>query len=180
MFFLKIGQFDVHKNTIIRTGESQAIGGKYLQGIELETMEECQRLCCETDSCDVYIFESKKDGYCYLFECGTPENFHCKFTRHANYTSAVLTPILRPINEVTTPHPPHLTQSALGHGQTHGSTTNISQQEWELSNLKVKPDVKDKTNDMNSITSNSVAAVTNSKKSLMGLSSMENSLTPKG
>ncbi|TMW41328.1 hypothetical protein DOY81_013590 [Sarcophaga bullata] len=105
----------------------------------------------------------------------TPENFHCKFTRHANYTSAVLTPILRPVNEVTTPHPPHLTQPVIGHGQTHGSTTNISQQEWELSNLKVKPDVKD----MISITSNGAAAVTNSKKSLMGLASMENSLTPK-
>lgn len=146
-------------------------------------MEECQRLCCETDSCDVYIFESKKDGYCYLFECGTPENFHCKFTRHANYTSAVLTPILRPVNEVTTARPSHLTQSsAVGHGQMHGSITNISQQEWELSNLKTKPDVKDKTNDMNSITNNGGTIVTNSnnKKSLMGLESMENSLAPKG
>lgn len=162
-----LGQFDVHKNTIIRTGESQAIGGKYLQGIELETMEECQRLCCETDSCDVYIFESKKDGYCYLFECGTPENFHCKFTRHANYTSAVLTPVIRHVSEITTPHPPPAQHSG------HSLTSNISQQEWELSNLKMKPEIKEKVNNdmsVNSLTSNN-------KKSLMG---MENSLTQKG
>ncbi|XP_032592411.1 low-density lipoprotein receptor-related protein 11 isoform X2 [Drosophila grimshawi] len=129
-----IGHFDVHKNTIIRTGESQAIGGKYLQGLELDTLEECERLCCETDACDVYIFERKAGGYCYLFECGPPENFHCKFTRHANYTSAVLTPQTHNNLEMvaSTPRPqlPHI------------PSNNISQQEWELSNLKLKPDVQ--------------------------------------
>ncbi|EDW52499.1 uncharacterized protein LOC6612059 [Drosophila sechellia] len=130
-----IGHFDVHKNTIIRTGESQAIGGKYLQGIELDTIEECERLCCETDACDVYIFERKAGGYCYLFECGPPEDFRCKFTRHANYTSAVLNPQPKPVSElVTTPRPqlPHI------------HSNNVSQQEWELSNLKLKPETRDK------------------------------------
>ncbi|EDV58981.1 actin cytoskeleton-regulatory complex protein pan1 [Drosophila erecta] len=130
-----IGHFDVHKNTIIRTGESQAIGGKYLQGIELDTIEECERLCCETDACDVYIFERKAGGYCYLFECGPPEDFRCKFTRHANYTSAVLNPQPKPVGElVTTPRPqlPHI------------HSNNVSQQEWELSNLKLKPEARDK------------------------------------
>ncbi|KAI8043840.1 hypothetical protein M5D96_005178 [Drosophila gunungcola] len=130
-----IGHFDVHKNTIIRTGESQAIGGKYLQGLELDTIEECERLCCETDACDVYIFERKAGGYCYLFECGPPEDFRCKFTRHANYTSAVLNPQPRQANEmVSTPRPqlPHI------------PSNNVSQQEWELSNLKLKPEARDK------------------------------------
>jgi len=117
----------VHKNTIIRTGESQAIGGKYLQGLELDTLEECERLCCETDACDVYIFERKAGGYCYLFECGPPENFHCKFTRHANYTSAVLTPQVRTTMDVASTPKPQL---------PHIPSNNISQQEWELSNLK--------------------------------------------
>lgn len=169
-----IGQFDVHKNTIIRTGESQAIGGKYLQGIELETMEECQRLCCETESCDVYIFESKKDGYCYLFECGTPENFHCKFTRHANYTSAVLTPVIRHMSEVTTPHPPvHL---------PHSITSNISQQEWELSNLKVKPEVREKPSELGlpTVGTSNAQTINNNKKSLITLANLDASLTPKG
>ncbi|XP_068143598.1 ataxin-2 homolog isoform X2 [Drosophila tropicalis] len=138
-----IGHFDVHKNTIIRTGESQAIGGKYLQGLELDTIEECERLCCETDACDVYIFERKSGGYCYLFECGPPENFHCKFTRHANYTSAVLTPQVREtaaeVAKSSTPKPqlPHI------------PSNNISQQEWELTNLKLKPEVKDSNNNNN-------------------------------
>lgn len=29
-------------------------------------------------------------GSCYLFQCGPPEDFKCKFTHHANYSSAVL------------------------------------------------------------------------------------------
>ncbi|TDG48635.1 hypothetical protein AWZ03_004964 [Drosophila navojoa] len=128
-----IGHFDVHKNTIIRTGESQAIGGKYLQGLELDTLEECERLCCETDACDVYIFERKSGGYCYLFECGPPENFHCKFTRHANYTSAVLTPQVRSSMELASTPRPQL---------PHIPSNNISQQEWELSNLKLKPEAQ--------------------------------------
>lgn len=123
----------MHKNTIIRTGESQAIGGKYLQGLELDTLEECERLCCETDACDVYIFERKSGGYCYLFECGPPENFHCKFTRHANYTSAVLTPQVRSSIELASTPRPQL---------PHIPSNNISQQEWELSNLKLKPEAQ--------------------------------------
>ncbi|XP_017025840.1 polyglutamine-repeat protein pqn-41 [Drosophila kikkawai] len=130
-----IGHFDVHKNTIIRTGESQAIGGKYLQGLELDTIEECERLCCETDACDVYIFERKTGGYCYLFECGPPENFHCKFTRHSNYTSSVLTPQARQTSELASTPRPQL---------PHIPSNNISQQEWELSNLKLKPEARDK------------------------------------
>ncbi|XP_037958911.1 low-density lipoprotein receptor-related protein 11-like [Teleopsis dalmanni] len=176
-----LGQFDVHKNTIIRTGESQAIGGKYLQGLELDTMEECQRLCCETDSCDVYIFEDKNDGYCYLFECGPPENFHCKFTRHANYTSAVLTTI-RHIPETTTPRPtlPHI------------ATTNISQQEWELSNLKVKQETREKTSEnvpgnggvvsspigtSNTVGTNNIAAGSNSIVAVLPQSNSQNEIS---
>lgn len=127
------GQFEIHQNTIIRTGESQAIGGKYLQGIELRTPQDCQRLCCQTENCDVYIFETKNNGYCYLFTCGPLDNFHCKFTHHANYTSAVLNPRL-PVSHgnkqppaSTKPPSPTLTPMPL------------SQQEWELLNLKGTP-----------------------------------------
>ncbi|XP_055921169.1 uncharacterized protein LOC129952561 [Eupeodes corollae] len=122
-----LGRFDVHGNTIIRTGESQAIGGKFLQGLELETPEKCQRLCCETTDCDVYVFEEKNDGYCYLFQCGSPKNFHCKFTRHSNYTSALLTQFKAVLT--TTPRP-----------NTHIVLTNISTQEQELISLKAKPE----------------------------------------
>lgn len=124
------GQFDVHHNTIIRTEESLEIGGKYIQGLDLETQEECQRLCCETENCDAFVFEEKKDGYCYLFQCGPPENLHCKFTKHANYTSSLLTPV-RPTTPSTT-HKPMI-------------NTYISQQEIQLSNLKQKPKDEKKT-----------------------------------
>jgi len=83
----------------------------------------------------VYIFERKAGGYCYLFECGPPEDFRCKFTRHANYTSAVLNPQPKQASElVSTPRPqlPHI------------PSNNVSQQEWELSNLKLKPEARDK------------------------------------
>lgn len=29
-------------------------------------------------------------GTCYLFECGTSDDFKCKFTSHKNYSSAVM------------------------------------------------------------------------------------------
>lgn len=133
------GQFEIHPNTIIRTGESQAIGGKYLQGIELRTPQDCQRLCCQTENCDVYIFETKNNGYCYLFACGPLDNFHCKFTHHANYTSAVLKPGGFPVSHGNKqpststrppPPPPPL---------THTPTSPLSRQEWELLNLKGTP-----------------------------------------
>ncbi|XP_044731825.1 nuclear transcription factor Y subunit beta [Chrysoperla carnea] len=66
------------------------MGAKYLNEIDLGSREECLRLCCETDNCDVFVFEEKSPGSCYLFHCGPPEDFKCKFTRHVNYTSAVL------------------------------------------------------------------------------------------
>lgn len=29
-------------------------------------------------------------GSCYLFKCGPPEDFRCKFTAHSNFSSGVL------------------------------------------------------------------------------------------
>ncbi|XP_063921371.1 uncharacterized protein LOC135136156 isoform X2 [Zophobas morio] len=85
-----IANFDIHRDKIIRTQDSQKMGAKYLTEFDLGTREECLRLCCETDNCDVFVFEEKNSGGCYLFHCGPPENFKCKFTHHANYSSAVL------------------------------------------------------------------------------------------
>ncbi|GLV41935.1 uncharacterized protein CBL_00397 [Carabus blaptoides fortunei] len=75
------------------------MGAKYLNEIDLGSREECLRLCCETDTCDVFVYEEKSPGSCYLFHCGPPEDFKCKFTRHANYSSAVLT-VNRHLNEL--------------------------------------------------------------------------------
>ncbi|CAG9864196.1 unnamed protein product [Phyllotreta striolata] len=94
-----IGKFNVHKDKIIRTQDSQNMGAKYLNEMDLGSREECLHLCCETDDCDVFVFEEKNAGSCYLFHCGPPEDFKCKFTHHVNYSSAILS-----INR----HPPDL------------------------------------------------------------------------
>ncbi|GJQ84036.1 hypothetical protein Trydic_g10500 [Trypoxylus dichotomus] len=86
-----IDNFAVHKDKIIRTQDSRAMGAKYLNEIDLDTREECLRLCCETENCDVFVYEEKSVGSCYLFQCGPPEDFKCKFTHHVNYSSGVLT-----------------------------------------------------------------------------------------
>ncbi|CAH0554977.1 unnamed protein product [Brassicogethes aeneus] len=85
-----LDNFNVHKDKIIRTQDSQNMGAKYLSEMDLGSREECLRLCCETVNCDVFVFEEKNSGSCYLFHCGPPEDFKCKFTHHVNYSSAIL------------------------------------------------------------------------------------------
>ncbi|CAH0714038.1 unnamed protein product, partial [Brenthis ino] len=83
-------RFDVQRDKIIRTEESREMGARYLSELDVGARRECLRLCCETDSCDVFVFEEKSPGSCYLFNCGPPEDFRCKFTAHGNFSSGVL------------------------------------------------------------------------------------------
>ncbi|RVE45307.1 hypothetical protein evm_010012 [Chilo suppressalis] len=75
-------RFDVQRDKIIRTEESREMGARYLSELDVGARHECLRLCCETDSCDVFVYEEKSPGSCYLFKCGPPEDFRCKFTAH--------------------------------------------------------------------------------------------------
>ncbi|XP_044588489.1 uncharacterized protein LOC123267734 [Cotesia glomerata] len=86
-----LDSFAVHTDKIIRTQDSLALGAKYLMEAELDNRQDCLKLCCKTNECDVFVFEEKKQGSCYLFHCGPPHDFKCKFTSHVNYSSAVLT-----------------------------------------------------------------------------------------
>lgn len=54
-----VDNFDIHKDKIIRTQDSRAMGAKYINEIDLSSREECLRLCCETSTCDVFVFEEK-------------------------------------------------------------------------------------------------------------------------
>lgn len=63
-----IDNFNVHKDKIIRTQDSQTMGAKYLNEIDLGSREECLRLCCETDDCDVFVFEEKVEFFFCLLE----------------------------------------------------------------------------------------------------------------
>lgn len=71
-------RFDVQREKIIRTEESREMGAKYLSELDVGGRQECVRLCCETDSCDVFIYEEKVNmsdtntvtGVCLRPECG--------------------------------------------------------------------------------------------------------------
>ncbi|XP_035794429.1 uncharacterized protein LOC118467728 [Anopheles albimanus] len=128
-----LARFDVHLNTIIRTEASQSMGARYLDEADVNSREQCLRLCCETENCDVYVFE-EKPGTCFLFQCGPPENFRCKFTRHSNYTSAVLS-IPAPMEPQ--PSAPLAAQiRALAPQPADTTTKLLSQNEMELVSLK--------------------------------------------
>lgn len=60
-------------------------------------------------------------GTCFLFHCGMPDDFRCKFTAHTNYSSGILT-VSR--NEL---------QSSLN---SQASKPKLSQNELDLANLK--------------------------------------------
>ncbi|KAK7863597.1 hypothetical protein R5R35_013469 [Gryllus longicercus] len=86
-----LDNFNIHNDKIIRTEDSRAMGAKYISESDMNSREECLRLCCVTDTCDVFVFEEKRPGSCYLFNCGSAADFKCKFTKHHNYTSGILT-----------------------------------------------------------------------------------------
>ncbi|CAO1334389.1 unnamed protein product [Diamesa serratosioi] len=126
-------RFDIHTSTIIRTEESRTMGAKFLDDVDnIASNERCLKLCCETNECDVFIFEEKGPGTCFLFHCGLPDDFRCKFTSHGNYTSGVLT-IPRRDLEYEQSLTPASTSKAV---PTVGKLPKLSQNELELDNLK--------------------------------------------
>nr|XP_003700108.1 PREDICTED: uncharacterized protein LOC100877350 [Megachile rotundata] len=107
--------FKTQENKIIQTQESRSMGATYLKEIDVNSRNECLQFCCDTKDCDVFIFEEKKPGSCYLFQCGPLDDFKCKFTNHANYSSSIR------INYNT---------------QSNEEGIRISQQEHELKSLR--------------------------------------------
>ncbi|KAK3914633.1 Low-density lipoprotein receptor-related protein 11 [Frankliniella fusca] len=86
-----VDSFDVQRDQIIRTQDSKRMGAVNLAVKDVLTRDECLRLCCETDKCDVFVFEEKQSpGTCYMFHCGPPEDSRCKFTRHESYSTGIL------------------------------------------------------------------------------------------
>lgn len=54
-----LDSFDIHQDKIIRTQDSRAMGAKYLNERDVSSRDDCLRLCCETQDCDVFVFEEK-------------------------------------------------------------------------------------------------------------------------
>lgn len=52
-------RFDVQRDKIIRTEESREMGARYLSELDVGARHECLRLCCETEACDVFVYEEK-------------------------------------------------------------------------------------------------------------------------
>lgn len=44
---------------IIKTAESRKLGAKFLDSADALSKIECLHLCCETESCDVFVYEEK-------------------------------------------------------------------------------------------------------------------------
>lgn len=51
--------FDIYEDKIIRTQDSRELGAKYISERDVPSRQECYQLCCNTDKCDVFIFEEK-------------------------------------------------------------------------------------------------------------------------
>lgn len=54
-----LGKFDVKNDMIIKTEESKKLGAKFLESADALTKVECLHLCCETENCDVFVYEEK-------------------------------------------------------------------------------------------------------------------------
>lgn len=54
-----LDSFAVHTDKIIRTQDSLALGAKYLMEAEVDNRQDCLKLCCKTNECDVFVFEEK-------------------------------------------------------------------------------------------------------------------------
>lgn len=59
ILLLALGKFDAKNDMIIKTQESRQLGAKFLDSADSISKVECLHLCCETDSCDVFVFEEK-------------------------------------------------------------------------------------------------------------------------
>lgn len=71
---------------------------------------------------------TQSSGSCFLFHCGTSDDFRCKFTTHSNFTSGVLT-VTR--IELESPPSPTTTTTTVA-----PKKPKLSQNELELVNLK--------------------------------------------
>lgn len=66
--------FNIKLDEIIRTQDSQQMGAKYLNEVDLGSREECLRLCCETEECDVFVFEEKVSVFFCIMNLHNEDN----------------------------------------------------------------------------------------------------------
>lgn len=64
-----------------------------------------------------------------MFHCGPPDDFRCKFSRHANYSSAVLTTPRQQLKQ-------EVQRQLMAEAAQQASQRHMSQHEQELTNLR--------------------------------------------
>lgn len=85
--------FDVSERTIIKATESVGNGAEFLGAYSGELRkgeagrEDCQAACCRTSGCNIAVLQETSDRDCFLFDCGSVEDFRCKFSVHDNYVA---------------------------------------------------------------------------------------------
>lgn len=58
-FQMCMDNFYVNTDIIIRTQDSRKLGAKYLNDMDVDSRYDCKRFCCETELCDVFVYEEK-------------------------------------------------------------------------------------------------------------------------
>lgn len=88
------GHFQVESSTIIRTEDSMAMGGSFLNETQVLSLARCLHYCCSYPLCNTAVFDERLDtsegGSCYLFDCGSLDDLKCQFTANPDFSSAVL------------------------------------------------------------------------------------------
>lgn len=84
--------------------------------------------CCSSSKITKKKILFQNQGTCFLFHCGPSQNFRCKFTHHANYTSAIFTPEFKQEEQMRSinSYPAQIVPP-------------LSQHEMELSSLRDRP-----------------------------------------
>lgn len=88
------GHYQVETNTIIRTEDSMAGGGVFLNETSARSLARCLHYCCSYPLCNTAVYDERSDdadgGSCYLFDCGSLDNIKCQFTSNNGFSSAML------------------------------------------------------------------------------------------
>uniref|UniRef100_A0A0K2T9E8 MANSC domain-containing protein n=1 Tax=Lepeophtheirus salmonis TaxID=72036 RepID=A0A0K2T9E8_LEPSM len=84
-----INKFETSSQTVILAKESQDNGAFFINETAAYSYKSCFKNCCETLGCNTAVWD-QNTNFCYLFDCGSREDFKCYFDSHNMFTSGLL------------------------------------------------------------------------------------------
>ncbi|KAL5009152.1 hypothetical protein ScPMuIL_014733 [Solemya velum] len=81
--FVNKCEYNTNLNSIIRSTDSLKAGAFFLKFFNNITAQECVSGCCDTQGCNLAVYENKGNRSCYLFNC--PDDKSCTFAHHNDY-----------------------------------------------------------------------------------------------